>query len=454
MKRRIRHARPTTPRDLGSTTMTVWRLVRKEIGHRRLNFVLAVAAVAVAVGVLTGHMILLQVHDLRTEATLTARQEAADQRLAVMEDDYRKYMKELGFNLLILPAEQDLTEFWTKGYGTHTMPERHVKKLADSGTNSMRHLLPLVQQRVLWPEQKRRVILIGTRGEVPLKHRRPKEPMLLAVPPGQAVVGYELAADLELKPGDTITLLGADFVIAECQPERGSAEDVTIWVDLAGAQKLLSMPGEINAIEALKCFCPGDGADVLRAEVAQILPQTKVVLRQNAVTVRAKARARARAEHEAALAGEQAQRGELRAGREALAAVVVPLVIVGAAVWVGLLALSNVRQRRGEIGIFCALGLGAGQIHAVFLVKAVLIGLVGALLGYVAAFTVSAIGARSGAEAGAQAGAELVIAPSELFDPIPFVAMVLATPVLAALATWVPATIAARMDPATVLARE
>lgn len=152
--------------------MTVWRLIRKEISHRKLNFALGVVSVLVAVGVVVAQFTLLRAHDVRTEDLLHAKQVEADERLAVLEDDYRKYMKELGFNLLILPPDQDLTEFWEKGHATSTMPEENVRKLADSGSMLIRHLLPIVQQKVFWTEQKRRVILIGTRGEVPLAHRR------------------------------------------------------------------------------------------------------------------------------------------------------------------------------------------------------------------------------------------------------------------------------------------
>ena len=426
--------------------MTVWHLVRKEIGHRRLNFALAVLALAIAVGVLAGQVILLRVHDARTNALITARQETADQRLAQMEDDYRIYMKELGFNLLILPEQQDLAEFWTKGYGSHTMPESHVTKLAASGTNSMRHLLPIVQQKVLWPEHKRGVILIGTRGEVPLAHRKPKEPMLLAVPKGQAVIGHELASDLGLEPGARISLLGEEFVIAQCRPERGSAEDATIWVELAAAQRLLDMPGRINAIEALKCFCAGRGGAELRLEVARLLPDTKAVLRQNEVTIRAKARARAKAEHAAAIAEHKSQRASLRLERQALGAVVVPLVILGAAAWVGLLAFGNVRQRSTEISILCALGVRSGTILSVFLTKAILIGVMGAPLGYAMAMAVGRIAA------GRALGAAAASVP--LFDPVLFATLILATPALSALASWAPAVVASRLDPAIVLARE
>ena len=124
--------------------MSVWRLIRKEILYRKLNFALGVVSVLVAVGVVVAQFSLLRAHDLCTEQLLDRKQARADVRLAKLEDDYRKYMKELGFNLLILPVGQDLTEFWEKGYATSTMPEENVRKLAESGTMMIRHLLPIV----------------------------------------------------------------------------------------------------------------------------------------------------------------------------------------------------------------------------------------------------------------------------------------------------------------------
>jgi len=428
--------------------MTVWRLVRKEIRHRRLNFALAVLSVVVAVGVLTAEVTLLRAHDIGTEQLLAEKQHEADERLAVMEDDYRKYMKELGFNLLILPKKQNLTEFWEAGYASNDMPEEFVKRLSDSGTESMRHLLPLVQQKVLWPEQKRRIILIGTRGEVPIKYRRPKEPMLLAVPVGKVVVGHDLAGDLELAPGDPIKLLGREFVVESVRPQRGTAEDATIWMDLAAAQKLLKMEGRINAIEALKCHCAGHGVDMLRQEVLGVLPETKVVVRENKVTIRAKARSRARTEHEAAMASEKAHRASLRRSRESFAAVLVPLVILAAAVWIALLALVNVRERSAEIGILRAIGVRSRQVFTVFLAKAVLVGLVGAALGYGGGLAVGILTARSLEQS--LRGVSAVV----LFVPTLPVCVVLAAPLLSAAACWAPAIVASRQDPAVILSKE
>ncbi len=428
--------------------MNVWRLVLRELLHRKLNFALGVVSVAMAVAVVTAAFTLLRAHDVRTDEMLAAKHAAAHARLAKLEDDYRKYMKELGFNLLILPKDQELSTFWTKGYAEHTMPEEYVHKLANSRTMIIRHLLPIVQQKVQWPEKQRQVTLIGTRGEVPLAHRRPKEPMLLAVPEGKIVVGYALARDLDLEPGDEITLRGRAYTVHKTRGETGSAEDATMWVDLAAAQKLLDMEGRINGIEALKCHCKDVGIPALKEEISRILDQdVNVVARENKVTLRAKARDRVAAEHRQAIAAEVASRARLRQTREGFAAVLVPVVLLASAVWIGLLALVNVRERTGEIGILRAIGVRSASIFAVFLVKALLIGVIGAAAGYAAGL--------GGSILAAGAVSSLAVSdPAALFAPLLLIAVIPAAPVLSALASWAPATLAARQDPALILAKE
>ena len=428
--------------------MTIWRLVSGEIHLHRLNFMLGMLSVAVAVGAVVTALIVLGAHDASTDRLMAAMEEEADGRLNAMENDYRKYMKELGFNLLILPEQQDLAEFWTKGYATHSMPEDHVTTLANSATTNIRHLLPIIQQELLWPEQKRTVILIGTRGEVPLAHRKPKEPLLLAVPKGKTVVGYRLAEDLDLKVGGSITLLGETFEVAKTQPERGTAEDVTLWIHLAAAQRLLDMPGRINGIEALKCFCVGVGVKELREEVAGILPGTNVILRQNKVTVRQQARTRAEEEHKNALAAEKARRSKLRQSRESLAAVLVPVIVLAAALWIGLLAFGNVRERIPEIGILRALGVGTNRVFLLFQSRAVLIGLCGAVLGCLGGIAIGVVLATRLETSLSTADA------ARLVSPLLIVALAVAAPLLSVAASWVPSMLAARQDPAIVLSHE
>ncbi len=426
--------------------MSLWRVIAKEIRLRRLNFGLGVVSVLVAVGVLTSQLTLLDAHDLRTGQILAAKQADTEAEMARLEDDYRKIMKKLGFNLLILPQGQNLDDLHVQGYVVSDMPEDYVTKLANSDIMTISHLMPSVEQRIRWPEQGQRIIaLVGTRGEVPQAHLASKEPIMPAVPLGTAVLGYEIWHGLGLKLGDTITLLGRQFQVGTLHPQRGTSDDITIWVDLAQAQELLGLRGRINSILALKCQCEGSDVASIRREVGRLLPGVQVIELASRAMTRAEARDRAAAAARSALEAERAHRARVRREREAFASWLLPLVTLGAAAWIGLLALMNVRERTPEIGILRALGLRSRQVMAVFLARALLVGLAGAVLGYAAGF---AVGLLSGG-----VGAELHTAAA-LFRPWLLGAVIAAAPMLAALASLPPALIAARQDPAAVLRGE
>ncbi len=397
--------------------MRLPRLVIREIGYRRLNFVLALLSVVVAVGCLVGVLTVLRGHDIRTAATM-----------AKLEDDIRKEMKRLGFNVRILPKGQNLEDLYARDYASKFMPEEYVHKLANSKIMTIRHLLPSLRQKIEWPEQNGRVvILVGVRGEVPLIHRTPKSPILHPVPPGSVVVGYLLHKGLGLLQGQTITLMGRRFQVSKLQPQTGTKDDITLWVNLEEAQALLGKKGLINEIMALKCHCAG-GTPItkVREEIQRILPDTQVV--EFASTALARARAR-----DAAAAAAAQSRRQL----ERFASWLVPLVLVASMVWVGFLAFTNVRERLPEIGVMRAIGLRSSQVFLLFISRAIILGFAGAVVGYGAGFF---------------GGVRWTALPgTELFDPLVLAAAIAVAPVLSALAAWLPATMAARQDPATIL---
>jgi hypothetical protein len=426
--------------------MTLFNLLTKEIKQQKLNFGLGVLAILAAAGVLVAELTVLNAHDQKTRAILEEKEARTAKEMAVMEDDYRKIMKELGFNLLILPRGQRLDEYYATGYVTNYMPEGYAHSLASAGLMTIRHLLPSLEERITWPEKGgREIILAGIRGEIPTVHKTPEEPILEAVHQGEMVVGYELGRSLALKAGDKVRLKGQDFLVREVYSERGSKDDITVWIDLAKAQEMLGKKGLINAILALKCICVGNELSQVRQDVARILPETQVIEVESKVVTRAEARERARITAERALVAERENRGLMRAEMEYFAAWLIPLVMIGSAVWIALLALGNVRARRGEIAILRALGLRSGQILLIFLGKAVLLGLFGGVLGYAAGFAMGLAAGESGSGIGAA---------WRLFHPGLFFMVVLTAPLLAGLASWVPALVAARIDPAEILREE
>jgi len=448
--------------------MNVWRLVIREILHRKVNFALSVVSVAAAAAVLVAVVALLDRHDRNTEQILAARQAETRERLdtlradvqklgAALNEDFRKITKGLGFNIFILPKDQDLGDFYAEGYASKFMPESYVTRLSQNKLVTVRHLLPILEQKVKWPEQgDRKILLVGTRGEVPIFGKDPKAAILDIVPRGGIVMGYELWKGLSLADGEKVKLLGRQFTVLKRHDERGTKDDITAWVNLAEAQEMLNLEGKINAILALECICAWADLPKVRAEIGRILPDTHIKETHSKALSRAETRDRAaeqarlslrRAEQEADLAIGQARRGRarLRAQIERFAAVLAPLVVVSSAVWIGLLTWINVRRRRTEIGILRAIGTPSRQITGLFLARAVMVGLAGGAAGCLAGLGVALTAGE--APAGLRVGWAGV-------EPLMLVAVLAAAPALAALASWAPATIAARQDPTVALREE
>ncbi len=422
--------------------MTIWHLAFKELLHRKVNFGLSVFAVAVAVGCLSGALALLRAHDHRTDEIIAVKETETRKQMAKLEDDYRKITKNMGFNVLILPKDQNLSDLYADDYALKTIPEEYATRLARSKVVTIQHLMPTLQQKLRWPEQQRTILMVGTRGEVPMLQADPKKPILDAVAKGEIVLGYELHHTLNLKAGSSLKLLGREFKVGKCYPERGTKDDITVWINLQEAQELLNKKGLINGILALECVCAADSLAKVRAEIAGILPDTQVIEFASQALARAEARQRAATAARDAVESEKLARARLRRERESFAAILAPVSLLGAAVWVGFLALGNVRARQTEIGILRAIGVRSSQILWLFLAKAVLIGFLGACVGLVAGL--GAVPAMTETGKGA-------LTASVLCDPKLMLLTLLAAPALSAVASWIPAWMAARQDPADIL---
>lgn len=406
--------------------MHVAWLVWSELRHRKLNAALAALAIAAAVGSSVAAATLLRAHHVRTAA-----------RVAKLDDEIRKITKGMGFNILILPQDQNLADFHASDFAEKTMPYDYVQRLADSPqVVTINHLRPALVRKMEWPEQRRQILLMGVSGVVPFAHRgHQQRPLSEPVPPGTVHVGHVLASELGLRPGDEIVLCQRPLRVGTIHPQRGSKDDITLWIDLAAAQELLQLPGRINMIQALECNCASiDRLAEIQKEMGRLLgDQVQVIELATTAIARAQAREQVRA---AGLATVERL--------EQLLAVLLPLVTGAATLMVGLLTLMNVRERRAEIGILRAIGTRSRQIAQLFLAKGLLLGMLGAVAGYGGGFAGALWGERM------SAGAERLAWPL-LFQPELLAAVAVAAPLLTVLVSLWPARLAARQDPAVVL---
>ena len=374
--------------------MSTTRLILLEIRHRLMAFLVAVLVVVGVVFCLAAVFASLDRFDEETDARLASLEEDTNKRMVGLENKIRKSMKGLGFNVHIYPESQDLGKVYEQGYATETMPEDYVHRLANSKIVTVNHLLPRLSQRLLWKEQKRTIILIGIKGQVPIAHKDPKKPIMKPVEKGTIVLGYELHQSMGLKKGDKVTLNGVEFTVSKTHPQRGSLDDITAWISLDTAQDMLGKPGRINAILALGCNCASvDRLGEIRKEIGAILPQTKIIEVESKALARAEARNKVKKDAAASKQSVIDTRSAARDERERFTAVLVPLVLVGGLIGVAALSFLNTRTREGELGTLRALGFSAGKIVQLILGRALMIGVLGSLLGigliYLAGYSVS-----------------------------------------------------------------
>jgi putative ABC transport system permease protein len=385
--------------------MRIVSLILKEIRYRKVSFILSLVAVLTAVALFVAFVTAGEAYRLET----------------------RKIQLGMGQNLRIIPKETPMDKFWSVGFSEYTMPEDYVHRFAALEGYEYTHLTGTLHTKVRWRDKD--VILTGILPEVmPPDQKQP--PMTFSVRRGDAYIGFELARMLDIKAGDEIEIFGKPFHVAKCLSQSGSSDDVRIYGHLHDIQRVVGLEGRINEIRALECLCmieSGrtnlDALTLAQRQLAEILPDAKVLLLQGIADVR------------------QRQ----RAAMEGYLAWIMPVVIVACGAWIGLLAMLNVRQRLEEIGLMYGLGYGSGKIALLFLGRSVVIGLAGALLGFV-----------GGTALALYFGPGIFKTTARAIEPkyAWLLWSLVMAPIFAAVSSFIPTVAAVTCDPAITLGRE
>ena len=289
---------------------------------------------------------------------------------------------------------------------------------------SYAHLTATLQKPIIW--KNKQALLIGIAPELEPSGKK-KSFMSFKIKPGTVYIGYELVKSLSLEDKQVIVISGKSFKIAKCLNETGSNDDISIYAQLTDVQEILSMEGQINEIKALNCLCVTednqDPLDILREQLAIVLPDANVI--QNKTIANAR----------------ESQRIMI----DKYFALIMPFVVIVFAIWIGALAMTNVQDRKHEIGVLRALGYGSTKIAVLFLGKAIVIGLIGAAVG----FFIGNMMAMSYGPGIFKVTAKMI---KPLYNLLTW--SLVAAPLFAALAAFIPTMIAVTQDPALTLKEE
>lgn len=371
-------------------------LARRELAMRWVSAFAASLIVGAAVA-----MVLL------AEAFATAAESAT-----------RIIQRDIGLNIVILPAQTDLDAWWIDRVPRGTMPADWVDRL--EAQDVANRLVPMLVARVQIGAAE--ALLTGI-DEEHFKRGKQMSPVFgRSIERGSIVLGALIAKSAGVNEGGTVQVKETSFTVSRVLEPTGSDEDVRAWVALADAQQTLGLDGRLNEIRALECHCSEGVADPLAELTAQLqplVPGAKIV-RMNALA--------------------DARRSQRLLAERVLAYAVPPAIVLAGAI-VAILAAVNVRDRRGEIGVLCAHGYSRTSVAVVVLVRALLIGIFGAVLGWAIAVSV-----------GTPIADRIIgTGPGVSVDVLFLVAVVLLTPACTALASLGPAIAAALVDPARLM---
>jgi putative ABC transport system permease protein len=235
---------------------------------------------------------------------------------------------------------------------------------------------------------------------------------------GDVLLGSRAAARLGMQPGSTVELRGQRFDVAGVLRPTGSQEDDIVFLDLATAQRLWDRPGEVSLVE-VSAWCSSCPIEDISAQISTAIPGSRVSALSKAIESR-----------------------QILVGQFRLFSIVVSaFMVVAGSLVIMASTLGAVRGRRGEIGVFRALGFRKRHVMEIVLLENLLIGVAASVAGVLLALLVSAPFAR------------LVARVSVTSAPQPgfLLAAIGAATLLVMASTLYPAWFASRLSPLVAL---
>ncbi len=275
-------------------------------------------------------------------------------------------LDEYGANILIVPRSSDLSLSYggiTVASASYDVGEMTLHDLKRIGTIKNARNVSVIAPKLLGTVtlDGRRVLMAGVLFDDEIRLKRWWEVRgEYPVTSDEALVGARLAEVLAIQPGEMLDVQGQIVRVIGVLEENGSQDDDILFLDLSLAQRLMSKPGSINLVEvaALCTECP---IEEMVKQISEVLPQARVTALRQAVTLRMET-----------------------VGQLTRFAFAVSLVVIAIGALVVLTTmLGAVSERRQEIGLFRALGFRQAHIERVIVGEALVVSLVGGILGWV-----------------------------------------------------------------------
>jgi putative ABC transport system permease protein len=343
--------------------MKLYNLVIKELWHRKSQLISGLVAISLGIGVIVG---------IRSVSVVT------EKAVAVNLDN-------LGANILVLPQAASIDNYYTADIDAPTFPESYVEKIVTSTLPGVDNMSPKLTRRVkvgnenivltgilptneiaskpIWQQSG----LTGSDIKASCSPSKPTEytdsklrrKVIDTLEGFDCYAGSVVAKRMMLKENSVFKIMDRDFKVVKVLQETGTIDDDRIFANLHSVQRLLGTGEQVSAIEIMGCCNEISGS--LLSKLRNILPDTRITTIGQIVST-------------------QIETNRMM-NRVSLVFLIIILFVGG--ISIGNYIWGNVNERRREIGIMRMIGYHKSQIYYMLIYKAVILGLLGGVSGYI-----------------------------------------------------------------------
>ncbi|MBI2968281.1 MAG: ABC transporter permease [Bacteroidetes bacterium] len=403
--------------------MNLFNLVLLELWHRKSRLISGLMAIIFGIAVIVG---------IRSVATFS------EKAVAVKLDN-------LGANILVLPQGASTDDYYTADIDAPTFPENYVERIVTSDLSGVDNLSPKLSRRVKIGEESFVLTGILPANEItakPLwqtsglmgaelkascapsntanqslgyKDERLQRKTIDSLAAVDCYVGFIAAKKLSVVEGGKISIENKEFNVAKVLPETGTIDDGRIFAHLHTVQKLLGIENQISAIEIMGC-CNAISEGLL-SKMRNILPDTRITTIGQIVSTQL----------------------ETNKMMNQISLIFLIIILLVGGISIGNYMWANVNERKKEIGIYRMVGFSQSKIYSMLLIKSVILGFFGGILGYI-------IGTFAGIILGPQL-AGIIVQPIAVLFPF----SILLSIIISVIGSLIPAYQASRIEPYSIM---
>lgn len=301
------------------------------------------------------------------------------------EKAVERQVDSLGANLIVLPLDATVNEYYSADLQNGELPEDYVTLLATSALRGLDNVSPKLSSSIaidgstfvltgILPQDEfqskaawqgagifSRPRGCGATNDVlglSKDSNTPPSRTIKTLNEDELLIGADVSRKLGLTDNDTITILGQFFKIVAVLPATGTIDDSRMFAHLHTVQRLFHKEGVVSAIEIVGC-CK-EIAQGLGSKLENLLPEARIITIKHVVDA-------------------QLQTATIMRKMASFLTVLLGLVC-GALI--GKEMYSDVHHRKREIAVLLSLGTDSRRIVILFLTKAGLIGTIGGITGY------------------------------------------------------------------------